>query len=59
MGLTVPVKVGVVTLVRLSELLDPASELGSKSGAEVGVDGGESMVKVILVHHWVVDLGFE
>ena len=30
-GLTVPVKVGVVTLVRLSVLLGPASELADRS----------------------------
>jgi hypothetical protein len=48
LGLTVPVKVRVVTFVRLSELLDPASELESKSGAEVGVDGLESNEKVML-----------
>ena len=38
-GVTVPVKVGVATLVKLSELLGPASEAASKSGATVGVGG--------------------
>jgi|TARA_B110000483_G_scaffold222934_1_gene280327 hypothetical protein len=47
-GVTVPVKVGVVTLVRLSVLLGPLSELADRSGATVGVEGGESIVKVIL-----------
>ena len=38
----------MVTLVRLSLLLGPASELASRSGFEEGVDGGESRVKVML-----------
>ena len=47
-GLTVPVKVGVVTFVKLSVVLGPASEPASRSGPEVGVGGGESKVKVML-----------
>ena len=38
----------MVTLVKLSVLLGPASEPADKSGATVGVGGGESRVKVIL-----------
>ena len=38
----------MVTLVKLSVLLGPASELESRSGPEEGVEGGESKVKVIL-----------
>ena len=47
-GLTVPVKVGVVTFVRLSVVLGPRSEPASRSGPEAGVEGGESKVKVML-----------
>ena len=43
-----PVKVGVVTLVKLSVLLGPLSELADRSGPDEGVDGGESRVKVML-----------
>ena len=38
----------MVTLVRLSVLLGPASELADRSGATVGVEGGDSRVKVML-----------
>ena len=38
----------MVTLVRLSVLLGPLSELADRSGPVEGVDGGESRVKVIL-----------
>jgi hypothetical protein len=47
-GVTVPVKVGVVTLVKLSVLLGPLSEPADRSGPDEGVDGGESRVKVML-----------
>ena len=36
-----PLKVGVVTLVKLSVLLGPLSELADRSGATVGVGGAE------------------